>query len=448
MKIISIKRKSCIMPTISGNLYLSKARAKEIWETLVDSPRALVFDKEKCCDFFRECLQDLVNETQKEFFNQKLLLRPPTTVTSSAFQCFRDYFESVNASDGKIRKNFSTSLIVESLQLNGYDYLWKLVTSATDEKVAQDITEYLLKVSFIDTSAKLKKEAHELHKQFIDRCFSQLTAVTETAAAISTSKMSSTVALVQQGYELETCTEESAFTRLRNRSAAGDGEPSSFLHDNPGEQRTQIIRRLINLLERYVSVVEEAHPGKRQIPSHATTFLGQPLTLKVTKNDSKKEELEVQCHSNEMIGALKKIVAEKLQQTVGDLTFESSVFHGTLGTNKDGVLIGSLLKNDKVDTWSVTVNLTSSSTALMVFDDNADFETDKNSHKHMLEEQEKNLPGVMMSNDPLVFPTLYKLSATSKDSATLTTLSKLFHKIPTDTNVIEEFESIGQRIIH
>ena len=423
---------------ISGNLYLSKARAKEIWETLVDSPRALVFDKEKCCDFFRECLQDLVNETQKEFFNQKLLLRPPATVSSSAFHCFRDYFESVNASDGKIRKNFSTTLTVESLELNGYDYLWKLVTSATDEKVAQDITEYLLKVSFIDTSPKLKKEAHDLHKQFIDRCFHQLKAVTEM---VSTSKMSTTVA-VQQGYELETCTEESALTRLRNRSA---DEP--VLHDL-SEQRTQIIRRLINLLERYVSVVEEAHPGKRQIPSHATTFLGQPLTLKVTKNDSKKEELEIQCHSNEMIGALKKIVAEKLQQTVGDLTFESSVFHGTLGTHKDGILIGSLLKTDKVDTWSVTVGSTSSSsTALMVFDDNADFESDKHSHKHMIEEQEKNLPGVMMSNDPSIFPMLYKLSATSKDSATLSTLSKLFHKIPTDTNVIEEFESIGQ-VIH
>ena len=335
---------------------------------------------------------------------------------------------------------------MESLELNGYDYLWKLVLSATDESVARDITEYLLKVSFIDTSAKLKKDAHDLHKQFIEKCFHQLKAVTEVQTAKS--KMSTTIA-VQQGYELETCTEESALTRLRNRSSTEEQahQAQPLIHDKPSDQRTQIIRRLINLLERYVSVVEEAHPGKRQIPAHAATFLGQPLTLKVGKvNDSKKEELEIQCHSNEMIGALKKRVAEKLQQSVSDLQFESSVSHGgNLGSNKDGILIGSLLKNDQSDTWSVTVNATSStSTALMVFDDNAVGEFEDKNHKYMIDiEREKNLPGVMMSNgDQFIFPMLYKLSATSKDSATLTTLSKLFHKIPTDTNVIEEFESI------
>ena len=102
-----------------GNLYLSKGRAREVWETLVDSPRALVFDKEKCYDWFRECMTDLVNETQKDFFNQKLLARPPATVSSSAFQCFKDYFESINASDGKIRKNFSTTLVSGTFFLTG-----------------------------------------------------------------------------------------------------------------------------------------------------------------------------------------------------------------------------------------------------------------------------------------------------------------------------------------
>ena len=52
----------------------------------------------------------------------------------------------------------------------------------------------------------------------------------------------------------------------------------------------------------------------------------------------------------------------------------------------------------------------------------------------------------MMSHNHVIFPLLYKLSASSsstKDSASiLSTLSRLLHKIPTDTNVIEDFESI------
>ena len=180
------------------------------------------------------------------------------------------FLVSITLSTGLIRKNFSTNLAVESLELNGYDYLWKLVTDCNEDLVARDITEYLLKISFIDVSAKLKRDAHDLHKRFIDRCFQQLKAVTEGS-------ISTTVA-VQQGYELETCTEESAFTRIRKRSSE---EVSGSVFNDGDDRRTRTLRRLINLLERYVSVVEEAHQGKRHILPHAATFFGQPVIIKV-----------------------------------------------------------------------------------------------------------------------------------------------------------------------
>ena len=53
--------------------------------------------------------------------------------------------------------------------------------------------------------------------------------------------------------------------------------------------RLQMIRRLINLAERYVSAVEESHPGNRNLRPHATTFYGPPIQIKVIY-ESKKDE--------------------------------------------------------------------------------------------------------------------------------------------------------------
>ena len=356
------------------------------------------------------------------------------------------------------------------MDLIGYDYIWKLVTECNDDTVADDITEYLLKISYSDISAKLKKDARQLHQRFIDRCYHQLKAVIEgttttvpTKKAITTSSTeSSTVLAMQQGFELETCSnltgeeldDSKKLTRLRNRSST---EPSTDI----GEDSGQTINRLIHLLERYVSVVEDGFHAKRQILPHAATFLGRPLVLKVTV-DVKKEEFEMQCHSNELIGDMKKRVAEKLQKRVGDMTFDCSR-QGILGTNKDNLLLNTLEeeKDDEVVAaktntnsgeleWTVTIK--DSSTALVVFDDSASSASTSASNvvggPFHQDDPEKSLPGVlMMSHNHVIFPLLYKLSAaasTFKDSkaSILSTLSRLLHKLPTDTNVIEDFESI------
>ena len=56
-----------------GDLYLSSARVHEIWDTLVDNQKAITFDRESCFTWFKECLTDLENSVQLEFFQKKLL---------------------------------------------------------------------------------------------------------------------------------------------------------------------------------------------------------------------------------------------------------------------------------------------------------------------------------------------------------------------------------------
>ena len=87
-----------------GDLYLSWGRCQEIWETLVSNQRAITFDRDLCFEWFETCLTDLENDTQKEFFQKMLLMVPPSSLTSKGFDCFKAYFESVNHTEGKLRK--------------------------------------------------------------------------------------------------------------------------------------------------------------------------------------------------------------------------------------------------------------------------------------------------------------------------------------------------------
>lgn len=49
----------------------------------------------------------------------------------------------------------------------------------------------------------------------------------------------------------------------------------------------QHIRRLLELVEKYISVIEETHPAPRTILPHGLAFKGEPIGLYVKTEDSK-----------------------------------------------------------------------------------------------------------------------------------------------------------------
>ena len=221
----------------------------------MDSPKAIPFENESCYSWFKECISDLESDTQLKLFNEKLLATPPESMSTRAFECFKDYFESVNITEGKIRKGFATSLLVESQDLIGYDFLWNLLRECRDETIANDATEYLLRLCFTCISPKLRKDMNAMHRRFIDQCSQQLKAAVET---------SSLTVAVQQGYELETSSTPDAPAGLgRTQVTTSSSVSVPLTSETSSEWRKQTIRRLLHLAERYISVVEEAFLGKR-----------------------------------------------------------------------------------------------------------------------------------------------------------------------------------------
>ncbi len=224
-----------------GNLYLSWEHTRDLWETLVDSPRAVAFEREACFAWFKECISDLESETQLNLFQEKLLSLSPQTLSPVGFDCFKDYFESVNISEGKLRKGIADSLVVESSaqDLVGFDFLWQLMTDCENEGIASDATEYLLRLCFTCISGKMRKDMNDMHRKFIERCSSQM------KTAVSKSSSSLTLAM-EQGFEIETS--NCSVAEVPNNAATVVN--ASNVRNEDEVLRLQTIQRLLHLAER------------------------------------------------------------------------------------------------------------------------------------------------------------------------------------------------------
>jgi hypothetical protein len=60
------------------------------------------------------------------------------------------------------------------LDLQGVDWLWKIVSDCPDDSIASAAVDYLLKVHFTRVSVRLKADSARLHRRFIARCYSAL----------------------------------------------------------------------------------------------------------------------------------------------------------------------------------------------------------------------------------------------------------------------------------
>ncbi len=59
----------------------------------------------QCCfQWFASCLGDMQPETQSSLFRDKMLKCDPAHLTLKGFECIKTFFESVNVSDGKMRR--------------------------------------------------------------------------------------------------------------------------------------------------------------------------------------------------------------------------------------------------------------------------------------------------------------------------------------------------------
>ncbi len=110
--------------------------------------------------------------------------------------------------------NFLFPQTVDNLELSGLDFVWKLVTEASSEKIASSAIEYLLNMSYLFVSSRLKEERnHRLHTDFIRRCYACLESVLHLQSASASTSVadismqeedsSTSESAIEEGHELE-----------------------------------------------------------------------------------------------------------------------------------------------------------------------------------------------------------------------------------------------------
>ncbi|XP_068228806.1 LOW QUALITY PROTEIN: ubiquitin carboxyl-terminal hydrolase 24-like [Palaemon carinicauda] len=451
-----------------GDIYLAWARCKDIWDTLVGNPKASGHDKEvstsldaeTCFTWFSGCLGDLEFSTQRELFCEKLLRLDPASITRSAFTCFVDYFYAVNVNDHKFMRSGNT-LIVDKLEPLGMEFIWQLVLECVDEQLADDAIKLLLDMSYMSLSMRLKRDPPQLHGKFISECYKKLEKsmlrVNETAvgAAVSTATKTLTAMAVSDIGALPAASKSSCM---------------------------QHIRRVLILAERYISNIEELHPGSRSLPPHGTSFTGTPFILTVTC-DSNRMDIKLECHSNERIGLVRAKIANHSRVSV------DQVQTLTFGDGGNGALVNGAEQDNRLlhhlGIFSNTcvlakINLTGTAQLKEVsenwdelpgtasYTDTPEASSsdgasgsgasggtsrhgggagaaaavgDGHGSQYNLE-QEKQLPGVVMASQGRdVFAMLYQLAQLDEPKI-VEAVRHVLYLIPTDPNVSNKFDSI------
>ncbi|XP_071548346.1 ubiquitin carboxyl-terminal hydrolase 24-like isoform X1 [Panulirus ornatus] len=441
-----------------GDIYLAWPRCKDIWDTLVANPKASGYDKEICFSWFSGCLGDLDSSTQHDLFCEKLLRLDPVTITRPAFTCFVDYFHAVNHNDHKLIRNGSL-IIVDKLEPLGLEFIWQLVLECQEEQIAEDAMKLLLDMSYLSLSVRLKRDPPQLHAKFISECYRKLEKsllhVNETAigAVVSTATKTLTAMAVSDLGGLPSSTRNSCI---------------------------QHIRRVLVLAERYVSTIEEQHPGPRSLPPHGASFTGTPVVLHVTC-DSSKMDVNLECHSNERIGVVRGKIANFARvplEQVQTLSFGENSGRLINGGEQDNRLLHHL--GISTNTSVIAKINTSGVAQLKEVGDNWDELPGTASYCDIYEgsgsdgaggsgasgghsrlgagpplaavgdghgcqynlDQEKQLPGVVMASQGHdVFSMLYEL-AQLEEPQIVDAVRRVLYLVPTDPSVADKFDSI------
>lgn len=416
-----------------GSQYLHWNRTKEIWDTLVSNPDACESDRELCFEWFEKCLQDLEVETQSQLFQQKLLRMDPSQITSKAFSCFKTYFEHVNINESKLKKRGSI-IIVEKLDLTGMDFLWQISLAAPGEEIAELAIDFILELSYKFLSPKLKKDIVSLHNRFINECYSRLKVVAMTmgdramTTALSNATKTLTAMAVSEGVTL-------SLPKRTNRS--------------------QNICRLLHLAERYISSIEEQHSAQRVILPHGVSFYGFPITLRVV-SESLKDEVKIKCHSNATVGSMKQKVAQLFKQTTGNLQISVNDIQLPWSDDQNQkrlsqlklrddqvihvkVLGSSVVLASQIDEYTVVPPPSQQAATVSSVPSAAATASPSAGQQPFYLEQEKLLPGVVISSGGNVFKMLYHLASTD-DSKVAQQVQTLLDLIPPDPAVIDLLE--------
>ncbi|XP_070563005.1 ubiquitin carboxyl-terminal hydrolase 24-like isoform X2 [Ptychodera flava] len=406
-----------------GMLYLHWHRARDIWDCLVANPDACEMDRETCFDWFTKGLCDLEAETQQQLFTQKLLKFDPAKLSLRGFACVRTFFENVNLYEHKLRKSAGSAYVVEKLDLYGIEFMWQIALETPNEEIANIAIKHLLHMCYNNLSPRLKKDPVSLHKKFITECYKRLEEAMITlggsALAIAISRATKTL------------------------TAATIPEVASL----PSPSRSAkllIISRLLLLAERYVTMVEDNHPGARTILPHGASFQGQPIVMHCNC-ETPKGDFTIMGHTNETLRSVRQKISDQLKTSPENVQLATN--DKILMPSKDEKLLHQLYFEDEQLLIVKTATISGPMPQNRADEDSLRIEEagniEQSRRQSYVLDTEKTLPGVVMAMGGHVFDMLYQLAELDEPKIR-SRVRSLLMLIPTDPAVLDSLETVGR----
>ena len=189
------------------------------------------------------------------------------------------------------------------------------------EEIANLAIDLVLNMSYLNVTPRLKKDPASLHDKFIKNFYSRLEdncqkSVNNQDAINEGSELEASCVEVKNSLNINATNPNSNTKTLTSvaisKVMGGLTLPSKGL-------KLQKIRRLLLLAEKYITSIEVLFDGTRTIPPHAASFYGRPITLTIKLESPRRDEFDLDSHTNESVAEVKLRIAAKLKQDVGQL---------------------------------------------------------------------------------------------------------------------------------
>lgn len=265
-----------------GHLWLCDQQAKEIWDTLVVNPVFQV-DREAGFKWFVKMMGDMADldpEIQKSFFEQRVLQLDPPLLSEGGMRCFERFFKHVNQLDSRLTVNDRRCLHINSFDLIGQEYLWRVILSS-NEDIANRAIELVREV-YTNPSPDMIESGKltQLHTDFIQSCIDRLKAAYDTLTVL-----------------------------------CRDKDSSNLIH-----QETVRMTRVLRVLHGYIVSYDEQCNDDRQNVPLCRASLGRTIDLYIHFPTSQGKQqsptihpLEILTHSNQTLGGLKRQILQHIR---------------------------------------------------------------------------------------------------------------------------------------
>lgn len=293
------------------------------------------------------------------------------------------------------------SLLTDDVDLIGSEYLWRIVTSSSED-VANRAIELLKEVS-TNLGPKLQANIVDYHETFISECCDRLRAYFDTVSVL---RRSDNIDKNEQENQM-------MIQRLRNEAIK--------------------MCRVMKVLQEYISECDGDFSGERKILPLHRACRGKHLTLIVRFScpGRQVDDLELFTHSNDTLASLRRSVLRRIKASGVNVKLELFVNGEALDMSDDRKLLSQIPLRDKM-LLSAKLSQVSSNMASSP-DSSSDSSTSSPQHPYDGPnlEVESTLPGVvsLIILFKEVYPLLHAYNYKGCEESTLPLSRHIFYLI-------------------